>query len=480
MQSYTLLRSKIFQLALLYLCLFTAAVLPIVGFIYWSASDSVLRQIDATIDAEITGLAEQYGQRGSIGLLIAVQRRAEAAEDTGGLYLLTDENFRPLAGNVSRWPDEAPDARGWVTFRLPYPDVEGGGINFGRARLFEADGLHLLVGHDVRERTRVSHFIRETLAWGLAAVIAITVLGGMLMSRALLRRIDAINQTSREIIAGDLSRRVPVSGRGDEFDRLAGNLNAMLDQIERLLAAMKQVSDNVAHDLRSPLARLRSRLEVTLMEKPEAADYRQAIEQTIAEADHLLTTFNALLNIAQAESGAPRRNFEAVDLAAQLRDVMELYEPLAEEKGVGLRIDVDESARLRGDPHLLFQALANLTDNAIKFSPPGGEVSLSLKREGGWIVLTVTDHGPGIPAAMREKALERFFRLEESRSTPGSGLGLSLVSAVASLHGGNIILSDNDPGLRAALQLPATAPPETKQRHPAAAPAVPVRSPSAA
>ena len=480
MQSRTLLRSKIFQLALVYLCLFTGAVLLIVGFIYWTASDSVLRQIDATIDAEITGLAEQYGQRGSIGLLIAVQRRAEAAEDAGGLYLLTDENFRPLAGNVARWPDETPDSRGWVTFRLPYRDVEGGGINFGRARLFEADGLHLLVGHDVRERTRVYHFIRETLAWGLAAVIAITLLGGMLMSRALLRRIDAINQTSREIIAGDLSRRVAVSGRGDEFDRLAGNLNAMLDQIERLLAAMKQVSDNVAHDLRSPLARLRSRLEVTLMEKPDAAGYRQAIEQTIAEADHLLTTFNALLNIAQAESGAPRRNFEAVDLAAQLRDVMELYEPLAEEKGIDLRIDADQAAGLQGDPHLLFQALANLTDNAIKFSPSGGEVSLSLAREGDWIILTVADHGPGIPAAMREKALERFFRLEESRSTPGSGLGLSLVAAVASLHRGTIILNDNEPGLHAILRLPVTAPPEAKQTHPVAALAVPASSPSAA
>lgn len=458
-----LLQSQIFRLALIYLCLFSAAVLGLLAFIYWSTTDSVSRQIDKTIDAEIRGLAEQYRQRGTSGLVEILRRRAATADATRGLYLLTDSRFTPLAGNLSRWPDVEPDGEGWITFPLEFPEAEGGGINFGRARIFRLSGdLHLLVGHDIRERTRVAALIRETLIWGIAAIIALTLIGGLLMSRSLLRRIDAINRTSEDIMAGDLSRRVPVTGRGDEFDQLAGNLNAMLDRIERLLAGMKEVSDNIAHDLRSPLTRLRSRLEVTLMEQPEleqpgAPAYRSAIEQTIAEADGLLKTFNALLSIAQAESGAPRQAFEAVDLAALLDDVVELYEPLAEEQG--LRLDVAEraAASLKGDRHLLFQGLVNLLDNAVKFSPEQGRIAVSLTREGAQAVLAVCDEGPGIPEEARARVRDRFVRLESSRSTPGSGLGLSLVAAVARLHDGELRLEDNEPGLRAALLLPLPA-----------------------
>ena len=459
MQPTRLLRSQIFRLALIYLCLFSAAVLGLLGFIYWSTTESVSRQIDKTIDAEIRGLAEQYRQRGTSGLVEVLRRRAATAGATRGLYLLTDRRLTPLAGNLSRWPDVEPDGEGWIAFPLEFPEAEGGGINFGRARIFRLSGdLRLLVGHDIRERTRVSALIRETLVWGIAAIIALTLVGGLLMSRSLLRRIDAINRTSEDIMAGDLGRRVPVTGRGDEFDQLAGNLNAMLDRIERLLAGLKEVSDNIAHDLRSPLTRLRSRLEVTLMERPDTAAYRGAIERTIAEADGLLKTFNALLSIAQAESGAARQAFEPVDLGALLDDVVELYEPLAEEQGLRLAVGTREAASLKGDRHLLFQGLVNLLDNAIKFSPAGGRVTVSLAREGarggGAAVLSVSDQGPGIPEAARARVRDRFVRLESSRSTPGSGLGLSLVAAVARLHDGELRLEDNRPGLRASLRLP--------------------------
>ena len=450
----SLFSSRIFQFALVYLGLFSATLGLIGWFIYDVAQESVTRQIEATIDAEITGLAEQYNQRGLPGLIEVIRQRANSAQGTRALYLLADQNNRLLAGNLSRWPDERTDGSGWVTFKLELAGSQGGPQNYGRARVFTGDGFYLLVGHDERERTWVQSTILWTLLVSLAAAIAVSLFGGVLMSRALLRRIDAINATSREIMAGDLGRRVPASGRGDEFDRLAGNLNAMLDRIEALITGIKQVSDNIAHDLRSPLARLRSRLEVTLMEPPDAESYRVALEKTISEADHLLQTFNALLSIAQAEAGAQRRNFAEVDLSAGARDAAELYEPLAEDKGLQLQVAVTDGIRLQGDQHLLFQALVNLLDNAIKFSPPGSSISLSLRREGQEAVLAVADQGSGIPAELRKRALERFFRLEESRSTPGSGLGLSLVAAVASLHHGEILLEDNQPGLRAALHLP--------------------------
>jgi signal transduction histidine kinase len=453
-----LLRSTVFRLALIYLCLLSAAVLALFAIVYWSTGNFTTRQIDATIEAEIRGLAEQYDQRGASGLVRALERRTTGAGAGRGLYLLTDSRARPLAGNLSRWPDEAPDPDGWITFPLEFPEAEGGGINFGRARLFNLrGGLHLLVGHDIRERTRIAALIGESLTWVVAVILGLTLLGGLLMSRSVLRRVDAINRTSKEIMSGDLSRRIPVSRRGDEFDQLAENLNAMLDQIERLLAAMKEVSDNIAHDLRSPLARLRSRLEVTLMEDPDDAAYRETIGRTIEEADGLLKTFNGLLSIAQAEAGAARAGFAPVDLATLVADVAELYEPLAEDLGLALAVEVDEAGTIRGDRNLLFQALANLVDNALKYSPPESRVTLRLARQADRVALSVSDHGPGIPAEARARVKERFVRLESSRSTPGSGLGLSLVAAVAELHGGTLELTDNGPGLIARLVLPKAA-----------------------
>jgi signal transduction histidine kinase len=450
-----LLRSTTFRFALVYLCLFSAAVLVLVGFIYWSTTGAVSRQIESTIEAEVRGLAEQYEQRGLSGLVAAIKRRAAAPERGLGLYLLAGPSFEPLAGNLSAWPDAAPEPGGWITFRLDSPTGEAGGINFARAKVFSLGrSLHLLVGHDVRERSLLAGLIAETLIWGLTITVALSLLGGLVMSRLLLARIEKISRTSRDIMAGDLGRRIPLSGRGDEFDRLAEELNKMLDQIERLLEGMRQVSDNIAHDLRSPLARLRSRLEVTLMEPGDEGRYREALSQTIDEADTLLQTFNALLSIAQAEAGAARQDFSDVDLGAVLADVMELYEPLAEARGLTLSLRASGPVTIAGDPHLLSQALANLLDNAIKFSEAPAPVELTLTAEGAEVRLAVADRGPGIPVEACEKVMERFFRLEGSRSTPGSGLGLSLAAAVARLHGGRLTLEDNAPGLRAVLSLP--------------------------
>ncbi len=450
------LRSTTARLALIYLVLFGASVMVLLGFIYWSTAGFMSRQTDATIDAEITGLAEQYAQFGTVGLVRSIERRTADARASRGLYLVTGPaGLGPIAGNLSRWPDEAPDTEGRLTFTLEYASDKGGEVNLGRARVFAlGGGLRLLVGRDIRERLEIARRIRQSLAWGMALTVVLAAAGGLLISRSMLRRIEAINETSRDIMAGSLSRRVPVRGTGDEFDRLAESLNRMLDRIEALLAGMKEVSDNIAHDLRSPLARLRTRLEAVLMDETDAASYRRAIAATITEADGLLATFNALLGIAQAEAGTPRERFSDVDAAALLGDVAELYAPVAEQRGLGFVADASGRAVIRGDRDLLFQALANLTDNAIKFSPAGGTVRLGLECADGRARFMVTDDGPGIPEPMRDNVRKRFVRLDQSRTTPGSGLGLSLTDAVAGLHDGALVLDDNAPGLRAVLELP--------------------------
>ena len=452
-----LVRSKTFRITLIYLCLFSVSTFGLLGFVYWSTTGAVSRQIDSTIEVEITGLAEQYNQRGMMGLLAAIERRS-AAPDGSGVYLLSDARLRPLAGNLDRWPDAPIDGEGWTTFRLEASEGEGGGVNFGRGRVFQlSGGLQLLVGHDIRERSYVEGLIRETLVWSLAAILILSLAAGLIVSRILLGRVEVINRTSREIMGGDLGRRIPQRGNDDEFDQLAGNLNAMLDRIEHLLEGMRQVSDNIAHDLRSPLARLRSRLEVTLMEAPDVETCRRVMQETIVETDQLLKTFNSLLLIAQTEAGTDEGRFSEVSLDSLAADVADLYGPLAEEKGLSLNCGRLERQTLRGDRNLLFQALANLLDNAIKFSPSGSETTLSLVREGNDICFSIGDRGPGIPENVRGRVLDRFFRLESSRSTPGSGLGLSLASAVAKLHGGTLMLRDNGPGLLAQLRLPLGA-----------------------
>jgi signal transduction histidine kinase len=271
-----------------------------------------------------------------------------------------------------------------------------------------------------------------------------------------------------------MSQRVPLTGAGDEFDQLATNLNAMLDQIERLMAGMRQVTDNIAHDLRTPLARLRARLEVTLLEKPDAQRYGDVLRQTIVEADTLLGTFNALLSIAEAEAGSRRETLAVVRLDEIARSVCELYEPVADEKGLTLAALIDGGLLVRGDRHLLSQAIANLLDNALKYTP-SGSVSLTVRAEGDWARVEVADTGRGVPADQREAVFDRFVRLEGSRSTSGNGLGLSLVRAVARMHGGTVHLEDNrpgaeNPGLRVILTLPLT--------EPAAAPSLPLAEPA--
>ena len=448
------LRSSSFRLALIYMALFGGSVLMLLTFIYWSTAGYMAKQADATIEAGIAGLAERYRTSGLSGLTNTISERVSRKPGGYSIYLLADDDLRPLAGNISRWPPGRATQDGWLDFRLEGEGWPAGEVHRARARAFQLrGGFHLLVGRDLHELQRTEQLIVRTLVWGLAITLILGLIGGSMMTRSLVRRIEAVNQTSREIMSGDLSRRIPMDHSGDDFDELAGNLNAMLDRIASLMEEVRRISDNIAHDLKTPLSRLKNSLELLGTRHAEAPQSRRVlIEQSIAEADGLLSTFNALLRIARIDSGERRAAFAVVDLQRLLHDVVEFYAPLAEDRQQNLTLSVNTTAQVPGDRDLLFQAFANLLDNAIKYTPPQGyiKVDLSLHNEQPWV--TFTDSGPGIPEQERDKVLRRFYRLEQSRGTPGNGLGLSLVAAVAKLHEIKLRMEDNAPGLRVVLE----------------------------
>jgi signal transduction histidine kinase len=427
----------------------------LLGFIYWSTASYISAQTDETIDIEILDLTARYRNAGLVGLTQLLTERLSRRPAGTSVYLLTDKDLTPLVGNLDRWPLGAEIDNGWLEFTLENAGDGGTVAHRARARLFRlSGGFILLVGRDIHDLEVSKHGIVTTLFWGLAIMLVLGGFGSVMMGRSTLRRIEAINETSREIMSGDLSRRVPSRNTGDDFDMLADNLNNMLNQIESLMESVRRVSDNVAHDLRTPLARLRNRLEELSLGIAPTDAGRITLEQALEEADGLLNTFNALLRIARIESHDSRADFTPVDINALVDDVMELYEPLAEEKQLQLSIERHARPVIAGDRDLLFQALANLLDNAIKYTPPHGTIRCRLLPLNGGARLVLSDNGPGIPTDQRDKVFQRFFRLEQSRTTPGNGLGMSLVQAVVQLHHLTIELQDNQPGLKVIIAFP--------------------------
>lgn len=449
-----LLKSSTFRLALVYMLLFSASVVLLLGFIYWSTAGYMARQTDATIDAEISGLAERYRLTSLDGLVQSLNDRLKRNPQGSFVYLLTDSSFRPIVGNLDRWPHIPAGEDGWLSFRLEQASLGEEEVHRARARTFVLrGGFRLLVGRDMHELTETRALIVRTLGWGFGITVLLGIAGGVMMSRSTARRIEAINQTSREIIQGDLSRRIPSGGSGDDFDQLTDNLNSMLDQIQLLMDGVRHVSDNIAHDLKTPLTRLRNRLEaINVQSKPHRAD----IEDAIAEADSLLSTFNALLRIARIEAGQRSSGFEVLSLSGLVRDVVELYEPLAHERQQVFTASIEENLNTAGDRDLLFQAIANVLDNAIKYTPEGGRVEIALSREDNRAQVVISDTGPGIPESEYGRVFQRFVRLESSRNTPGNGLGLSLVAAVARIHNADIEL-DGGSGLEITMRFPLAA-----------------------
>jgi signal transduction histidine kinase len=432
----------------MYMALFASSVLLLLGFIQWATIGYMSSQIDETIEAEIKGLSEQYERRGLVGLRNVIRSRVEEEPNASAIYLFTTASLKRIAGNIVVWPKEekiSPD--GWLEFELTERSQRKAQTHTARARVFMLAGQRrLLVGRDIKELEAFKSLMLRAMSWGLAMTLCLALVGGIMMSTSMLRRIEAINQTSRDIMTGDLSRRIPTLGTGDDFDKLAANLNAMLDQIEHLMAGIRHVSDNIAHDLKSPLTRMRNRLEQMQFIPDNAESHQQKVSAIIVEADHLLATFNALLRISRIESGGQGNVEVCLDLAHLVGDAVEFYEALAEEKQQTLTLNLKTPLNILADRDLLFQALANLLDNAIKYTPEKGHIHVLLEQKEQQAVLSVIDNGEGIPAAERDHVLQRFYRLERSRSTPGNGLGLSLVSAVIALHHADIDLADNPNG----------------------------------
>ena len=474
-----LLRTTAFRLTLVYLALFALFAALLLFFLALNARRLISEEITTTVNREVAGLNDQY-ERGGIGRLAAVVE-LRSRRPGSSLYLVAAPKGQGLSGNVASLDAGILSQTGWVETsyqRLDQTDTEH------RALVLVSElpgGFHLLVGRDIEERQRVYDIIITAGRWSILAVVVLGLGGGFFVSRHILRRVDAITEKAQTISAGDLSGRLPVAGTGDEIDRLALNFNVMLDRIESLMHGFKEVSDNVAHDLKTPLTRLRNRCEAALRNARGDGDYRAALDATIEESEGLIRTFDALLMIARAESGEAGRNMVDLDAAEIVRGVAELYEPVAEEKGLHLAVDAPVPALVRGHRELISQALANLLDNAIKYAVPVRQeaelelvgdvpptagaasatdagppptITVTARNDGDRVVLTVADNGPGIPPEARARAVERFVRLEQSRSQPGSGLGLSLASAVAHLHHGELELDDNQPGLRAMILLP--------------------------
>ena len=446
-------RTTAFKLSLGYLLFFAVGAGVVLGGIDWNVNELLDTQIRQTVQAEINGLNEQYETGGIRQLISTIERRTQ--QPGSSLYLVTTYAGQPLAGNVATLPQGVIDRPGMV--ETPYTsENEAKPRHLALAQVFLLpSGFRLLVGRDLEERENLRSVMIHALITSLLWVMLVGLIGGLAVSFRILRRVDAMNATAKTIMAGDLARRLPTAGTGDELDRLAANLNAMLGRIGELMASMREVTDNVAHDLRTPLTRLRNGAEEALRGEADPDRQRAALEAVIAEADGLIAVFNALLMIARAEAGAGKDGFVACDAGAILADVAELYEPMAEEVGTILATDVAPGLSVSANRELLGQALANLIDNAFKYGGDPPSVTVTAQAVESGVEIVVADHGPGIPLADRARVLDRFVRLEDARSRPGSGLGLSLAAAIARLHGGDLHLADNAPGLRAVLRLPA-------------------------
>lgn len=446
-----LFRTSSFRLTLIYVGLFAASAIILFGVIYWTTASFMQGQFDASVSDELNEVMGDADTGGTEALRTAVASRV-ARDSKGWFYQVRNGAGDVLAGNLPSSERRAVFGE-WRGGRRSVMIADNGGVIRG-SELQLADGGYLFVGADGSQLLRTQTLVARSFLLGLFATVLLALIAGVVVSRRLVRRIEGISRTSRDIMAGDLSRRIPVQGRDDEFDHLAIGLNAMLDRIEKLMSGLREVSSDIAHDLRTPLSRLRQRLEIARRRGDTVEGLREAVDLSVADVDAILDTFGALLRIVQIEGGSRRSGFADVDLGELLQAMVEVYQPVAEEKGQSVTGDIGSVLRVRGDKELLTQMLANLIENAVCHTPEGARIALSGRHRDGRVEVEIADDGPGIPEALRTKVFQRFYRVDPSRRASGNGLGLSIVAAVCTLHDIAIDLADNHPGLRVSLLFP--------------------------
>jgi signal transduction histidine kinase len=446
-----LIRSAGIRLALVYATVFGVSAFALAFSLWYSTVGLLQRQVEVAIRNDATALADHFSTGGLPSLVIAIQNRMADNPDSDAIYLLMDPQGSRIIGNLDHWPAGMTETGAW--YELPVSRQGAGSIALLRAFALP-DGDQLLVGRDVRARAQLRRVLQEGLLSAMGIMCVLGLVGAIVIRTLFRRMIQDIAATTRAISRGDLTRRVPKTGDGDEFDELAEIINDMLDRITRLMDGVREVSNSIAHDLRTPITRARTRLEDAAIHASSPDELKSAIERATDDLDGVVAVFQALLRIAEIEAGARRAAFATIDLAPVLDDIDDLFHAVAEERGLTLRTTITRPLLLLGDRELIQQAVTNLLENALKFSPPGSVIVFRAVLAGNIIEITVADHGPGISEDDRLRATERFFRAESARSTTGSGLGLALVSAVAQLHNGTLTLSDNHPGLRTLIALP--------------------------
>jgi signal transduction histidine kinase len=446
-----LLHTTAFRLSLIYALLFSIIATIALSFIYWVAAEQIKQQTDQRLRLETDVLMNRYHSGRFDALAQTIQRRNSDSSTTFFIYALLDRRGRDI--NKAFEPEYITKDR-----RQAYTTMSLGDISHlippqqkdspARVLLTLLPTKHLLmVGADLNQQKRLLNKIFSVVVSAIAIIFTLALIGGIIMGRSVLKRIDAVRQTAGEIIEGDLTQRMPFTQRNDEFDRLSLVLNRMLQRLEESMQAMREVTDNLAHDLRTPLNRLRNRLELTLLKNPDTVDYQKSQQDAIEDVDTLINTFNSLLNIAQTEAGSKPNQLKNIDLSLLMEGLGELYEVVAEEENISFDYHIEENLNVQGNQQLFAQAFTNLIDNAVKYTPAKGHINLSAKKVKDNVIITIADTGLGIPKEQREHVFKRFVRLDNARTSVGNGLGLSLVKAVMDQHRAEIVLKDNKPGL---------------------------------
>lgn len=450
-----LFKSFTFQLTLLYMTLFGASVVALLMFIYFTTLKEVRSQIEATISMQISELSTTLKKKGAKRTINDIKELIAQDTENMSLYLLVDKHNDIVAGNLEFWPEDINDKEKWITFSMEEEELSDRYIEVLARTSAAKNDYKLLVGYKLKYLYKIRSIIIKVLLVSLGLSLLIAALCSMFIMHIISHRLATVNQACKRVIHGNIKERVRGSGSRDAFDHLALNFNSMLSWINDLIDGIRDVSNSIAHDLRSPLNRLRNRLENIIIHQPTPEQTNSQIQSAINEIDSLMATFNALLKISQAEAGAGIEQFSRFNLSELTEDVIDFYTPLAEEKFITLEVNLDENITMRGEKHLISQAFANLIDNAIKYTPKNGAVTISLSASEKHAQFIVTDNGPGIPPEFYERVKERFYRMDHSRTTPGNGLGLSLVNAVFKLHQSEIIFSENAPtGLIVTVNIP--------------------------